>query len=34
LNESAPPAEESDVDLIVGLAVEGIVIRKQKRSTN
>ena len=34
LDESAPPPEESDVDLIVGLAVEGIVIRKQKRSSN
>ena len=34
LNESAPPPEESDVDLIVGLAVDGILAPKQKRSTN
>ncbi len=33
LNESAPPSEESDVDLIVGLAIEGI-LSKKKRSAN
>jgi AcrR family transcriptional regulator len=33
LSESAPPPEESDVDLIVGLATEGILTKK-KRSTN
>jgi AcrR family transcriptional regulator len=33
LSESDPPPEESDVDLVVGLATEGILTKK-KRSTN
>jgi AcrR family transcriptional regulator len=32
LNEDAPPPEQQDVDLIVSTIVDGISIRKQKRS--
>jgi TetR/AcrR family fatty acid metabolism transcriptional regulator len=34
LNENAPPPEENDVDLIVSTILDGIAIRKQKRSTH
>jgi AcrR family transcriptional regulator len=34
LSESEPPAEQEDVDLIVSTIVDGISIRKQKRSSH
>ena len=34
LNEEAPPSEEQDIDLIVSTILDGIFIRKQKRSTH
>jgi len=34
LSEDAPPPEEQDVDLIVSTIVDGILIRKQKRSSH
>ena len=33
LSEEAPPPEEQDVDLIVSTILDGIFIRKQKRSS-
>lgn len=34
LTEAAPPAEEEDVDLIVGLVLDGISLKKPKRSSH